>query len=119
MSVVQKHQGRLRPIHDHVIVTQMSFGERKTNSGIILLADDGKSSGIRPRWAKVYAVGHDQTEVSVGQWILISHGRWTRAAKLVDPEQGEILVHRVDNNDILAVSDECPNFDETLNGNVV
>jgi co-chaperonin GroES (HSP10) len=49
--------GHVHPLKDGIIVEDMNFGERKTRSGLILLEDDGKLQGIRPRWAKVYAVG--------------------------------------------------------------
>ena len=72
----------LDALHDHVIVRDMSFEGRQLASGIVLLGDDGKTDGIRPRWAKVYAVGPDQLDVKVGQWVLIEHGRWTRGLKV-------------------------------------
>jgi co-chaperonin GroES (HSP10) len=73
---------KLVPLHDHVIVTDMNFGQRTLSSGIIMLGDDTKTDGIRPRWAKVYAVGPDQKDVVVGQWILVEHGRWTRGIEV-------------------------------------
>ena len=42
-------KGTLKPIHDHVLATDMYFGDQKTKTGIIILNDDGKSEGIRPR----------------------------------------------------------------------
>ena len=35
----------------------MEFGEQRTEGGIIIMSDDGKSMGIHPRWGKVLAVG--------------------------------------------------------------
>ena len=69
-----------------------------------------RTAGIRPRWAQVYAVGPKQTEIKVGQWILVSHGRWTRGVKIED-SAGEKTIRRVDNNDIMMVSDEQPTDD--------
>jgi co-chaperonin GroES (HSP10) len=103
---------KLRPIHDHVLVVDMEFKERLTSGGIILPSDDSKTQGIRPRWAKVYAIGPEQKDVEVGQYILIAHGRWTRGVTIeVDGE--ELEIRRVDNNDILLVSDE-PQSDDTF-----
>lgn len=107
----------LHPLHDNVIVSDMKFDERITTSGIVLLNDDMKNSGIRPRWAKVYAVGPEQKDIKVGQYILISHGRWTRGIKIED-EEGEKVIRKVDNNDILLVSDE-PVTDDTLSDKVI
>ena len=68
----------LNPINDRVLVTNLEFGMKKTVGGIILLDDDGKEEGIRPRWAKVWKVGPKQKELIPGDYILIEHGRWTR-----------------------------------------
>lgn len=103
---------RLRPIGDHVIVYDMVFSERKLSSGIILPNDNGRSVGIRPRWACVYAVGPQQLDVSPGQWICVTHGRWTRGIDIEDDE-GVKTIRRVDPADILLVSDE-PVMDETM-----
>jgi co-chaperonin GroES (HSP10) len=66
----------------------MEFGEQKTKSGIIIKDDDGTSRGVRARWAKVLKVGPEQTELKAGDYILIEHGRWTRATKiLVDGQE--------------------------------
>ncbi len=94
----------LRPLKDSVLVTNMAFGERKTYGGLLLTNDNGKSQGIHPRWGKVYAVGPEQKDIAVGQWILIAHGRWTRGISIED-ETGNHVLRKVDINDILAVSD--------------
>jgi len=104
------------PLKDAVIVSDMVFDERITHGGIVLLNDNMKSSGIRPRWGRVYAVGPEQTEIKVGQYILVSHGRWTRGIKILDNE-GEKVIRKVDNNDILLVSDEPVN-DSTMSDKV-
>ena len=95
--------GTLKPLHDGVLVKQMKFDEVRTAGGLILPSDDGELRGIHPRWAQVVAVGHEQEDVTVGQWILVAHGRWSRGFNL----NGE--THRtVDPDDILGVSDEPP-----------
>ena len=110
------NRSQLHPIGSHVIVHEMKFDHRITNSGILLLNDDMKSAGIRPRWAQVYAVGPEQTDIEVGQYVLISHGRWTRGINIAD-EEGEKTIRRVDPNDILMVSDEQMD-DETMSTQV-
>jgi len=104
---------KLRPLADTVVVTDMNFKERFLSSGIYLLNDDGKASGIRPRWAQVYAVGPEQLHVSPGQWIFVAHGRWSRGVEIED-ENGEHTIRKVDPDDILLVSDEHPGHDDTL-----
>lgn len=103
-----KVSGKIVPIRDHILVTDMNFEERKSAGGIILPSDDGKSEGIRHRWGRVWAVGPEQTEVKVGEWILVEHGRWTRGIIFVDDSGEEITIRRVDNAAILMVSDENP-----------
>lgn len=97
------------PLGDNVLVSDMSFEHRVTTAGIILPGDDGKDSGIRPRWAKVYAVGPDQREVKVGQWVLISHGRWTRGIDLELANGEKATIRKVDLAEMLLVSDEPVN----------
>jgi co-chaperonin GroES (HSP10) len=72
----------LRPIKDGVILTNLERGERLSASGIVIPNDDGKDTGIRTRWAQVYAVGPEQKDVNVGDWVLMQHGRWTKGADL-------------------------------------
>lgn len=99
-----------KALHDWVIVQDMQFDERITTSGIVLLNDNGKGTGIRPRWGKVYAVGPEQTWVIPGQWICVAHGRWTRGVRIED-ESGEKTLRKIDPKDILLVSDEQPDDD--------
>lgn len=103
----------IAPIKDHVIVTEMDFGSRKLSSGILLLNDDGKTTGIRPRWAKVYKVGPTQLDVKEGQWIFVEHGRWTRGLK-VEIDGTEMTVRRVDPTAIIGVQDDEPTEDDTI-----
>ena len=85
----------------------MHFGENKTAGGIIIPDDDGTQSGTHPRWARVYAIGSKQEDVKVGQWILVAHGRWSRAFKIENEKESE-EVRMVDEDDILMISDEEP-----------
>jgi len=97
----------ITPLKKRVLVCKMHFGETKSKGGIILIDDDGSESGIHPRWAEVYAIGNKQEDVKVGQWILVSHGRWSRALK-VKKDNVELEVRMIDEDDILLVSDEEP-----------
>jgi co-chaperonin GroES (HSP10) len=100
--------GKIIPIHDNVFVTDMNFDEQVTATGIVILSDDGKDAGIKPRWGRVYAVGHEQQDVKVGEWILVEHGRWTRAIKVIDEDGSERKIFRVDTDCILMSADEPP-----------
>ena len=106
----QLRQSQIHPLANSVIVSEMIFDQRITSSGIILPNDNGTGSGIRPRWGQVYATGPEQTDVTVGQWICVAHGRWTRGIDIED-ESGKKTLRRIDPNDILMVSDEIPQDD--------
>ena len=107
---------KINPLGNTIIVSDMKFDVRLSKGGIIIPNDDMKSSGIRPRWAKVYAIGPEQKDIKVGEFILISHGRWTRGIKIEDQE-GEKVIRKVDPNDILLISNE-PMEDETMSDKV-
>ena len=77
---------------------------------MLFRSDDGTGLGIRPRWARVYAVGNQQQDVSVGQWICVAHGRWTRGVKIQQDGQ-DITIRKIDPKDILLVSDQEPQDD--------
>ena len=106
----QLRREQIQPLKDSVIVSEMIFDSRITTSGIYIPNDNGKSLGIRPRWGRVYAVGPEQLDVAVGQWICIEHGRWTRGIDVED-ESGKVTLRRVDPKDIMMMSDEKPNDD--------
>jgi len=100
---------KIIPILDHILVTHINFGEQVTSSGIVLRSDNGKSEGVKPRWGQVYAVGPDQKDVNVGDWLLIEHGRWTRGLELpIDSDDNIVELFRIDPNGILLISDEKP-----------
>jgi len=101
------NRNQLKPLRDTVIVSEMNFDERLSNGGIVLVKDNGKSSGIRPRWGRVYAVGPDQHAIKVGTWICVEHGRWTRGIDIED-ENGKQTLRRVDPKDVMMESDEMP-----------
>ncbi len=98
---------RIKPLGDTVLVTDMNFKERFTSGGIVLLNDDGKTAGIRPRWGQVYSIGPTQKDVISGDWVCVTHGRWTRGIEILD-EEGKKTIRRIDPKDILLVSDVRP-----------
>lgn len=106
-------EGDIKPLHDSVIITDMDFSGRQLQSGVILLGDDGKTDGIRPRWARVYAIGPEQRDVSVGQWVLVEHGRWSRGVKIIRNGE-ETIIRRADPNAIIFVSEDQPENIDTI-----
>jgi co-chaperonin GroES (HSP10) len=101
-------EGKLVPLNNNILVTDMNFDEQKTASGIIIRSDDGKAHGVKPRWCKVWAVGPEQHDVKVGEWVLVEHGRWTRGVT-VREDGNEFTIRRVDPECVLISSDDRPN----------
>jgi co-chaperonin GroES (HSP10) len=85
----------------------MNFDQRVTKGGIVLTSDDGKSEGVRHRWGRVWAIGPQQKDVKVGEWILLEHGRWTRGVTVED-NGVDITIRRADIKAILVVTEEKP-----------
>lgn len=106
----------IRAISDHIIVCDMNFDQKISHGGIIIPSGDRKLEGIHARWAKVYAIGPNQQDIRVGQYVCVKHGRWTRGLDIEDDE-GEKTIRRIDNADILLVSDE-PMQDESIGDNM-
>jgi co-chaperonin GroES (HSP10) len=100
---------KIKPIRDHILVKDMNFGEQISAGGIVLMSDDGKSEGVKPRWCQVFAIGSEQKEISAGEWIFVEHGRWTRGVEVVDDDGNEFTIRRVENTAILLSADEKPN----------
>jgi co-chaperonin GroES (HSP10) len=100
--------GKIIPIRDNILVTDMNFDARVSAGGIVLPSDDGKSEGVRHRWGRVWAIGPEQKDVAVGEWILLEHGRWTRGVTVELEDGSEIIIRRADVKAILMVSDEDP-----------
>lgn len=105
MSVVK---GKLIPVRDNVLISDMDFGEQKSKGGIVILSDDGKSEGVKSRWGKVWAIGAEQKDVKVGEWILLEHGRWSRGITIEHEDGTQTVIRRADIKAILAVADEKP-----------
>ena len=101
-------KGTITPLRDKIFVTDMNFGDDVTPGGLIVLSDDGKGQGIKPRWARDWAIGPEQDDVKVGEWILIEHGRWTRAIKYETPDENVIELFVVENCSVLMSADERP-----------
>lgn len=98
---------KLRPLPGNIFA-ELQLGERVTQGGIVLRDDNGKDEGIRPRWAKVWMVADDITDIKPGQWILCEHGRWTMRITIKDDEGKDFQFVKIDPNGILCVQDEDP-----------
>ena len=98
---------KLRPLPGNIFAV-LQLGERVSTGGIVLMDDNGKDSGIRPRWAKVWMVADDIVDVKPGQWILCEHGRWTMRISIKRDDGSEFQFVKVDPNGIMGVQDDLP-----------
>ena len=98
----------IKPLSDRVLIEPVA-AETKTASGIFIPSQNGKSEGVKPRWGRVWAIGPEQQDVNVGDWIYVEHGRWTRGITVEDENGDEIIIRRVENKSIMMQSDERPN----------
>lgn len=101
-------RSEINPLPNDILVVEMEQGD-KVKKGIIILDDNGKDRGIRPRWSKVYKVGKNIDYVKPGEYVLIEHGRWTRGIK-IETSDGIIYVQKIDTNAIMGIS-ETPEHD--------
>jgi co-chaperonin GroES (HSP10) len=105
---MSKVKGTITPLHDKVIISDMNFDAEVTESGIYIPSDNAKGQGVHPRWGRVWAIGPEQQDVKVGEWILVEHGRWTRTIE-VEQEDGDVLeVRMVENKAIIMATDDKP-----------
>lgn len=103
-------KGKIKPIKNKVLVHNMNFGEQRTASGIFILKDDGKTVGIHPRWAQVFAVGPDHNEeYTVGDWVLVEHGRWTRGIEIDQDQSSTVTIRMIDTEAVMMWDKEPPN----------
>ena len=67
---------KIRAIGKNILAVMMEKGERKSAGGIVILDDNMKEHGIRPRWCQVYDVGPDSElndDISKDDWILVAN----------------------------------------------
>jgi co-chaperonin GroES (HSP10) len=107
MSTVK---GKLKPLKDKVIVHNMEFGEQRTRFGLVIPGDDGKVTGVHPRWGQVFAKGPDNDDpYNVGDWVLVEHGRWTRGIDYQEDDKNEpIKIRMVETKSIMMWSETKP-----------
>lgn len=100
----------IRPLKNRVLAELLGLEQRVTASGIIIQSENGKDRGIRPRWAHVRLVGEGIDWVQPGQYVLVSHGRWSRQFECEHNGEKLKLVH-LDNNECLMITDQLPEDD--------
>ena len=105
---MKKLKGKVTPLRDKVFVSDMNFDMETTAGGILLPSDNAKSTGIHPRWAQVWAIGPEQQDVKIGEWICVEHGRWTRTFEYENADGSITELRAVDNQAIMMSADSKP-----------
>jgi co-chaperonin GroES (HSP10) len=103
---MSKITGTLTPLHDKVILCDMNFGGMVTAGGLFIPSTDAKRSGVIPRWGKVFAVGPEQKDVKVGEWVLMEHGRWSRTFEYENKDGSITELRLADLNGMMLASDQ-------------
>lgn len=104
---------KLRALTNKILCHYIEKGQQKSTGGILLLDDDNREGGIRPRWMQVHSVGPEVTDVKEGQWVMVEHGRWTHAMIMRDDNDEEFTVWGAEEESILLVSDEQPQIERS------
>lgn len=104
---IRMNSETINPIGDKVLGRMIDgFGEKTTSGGIIVQDRDGTSDAIRPRWFEVMYTGPKQKDVTVGEYVLVKHGRWSRGVSV--DETTEYKLYFLDNDEMLVVTTERP-----------
>jgi hypothetical protein len=101
---------KLKAFGNRIICRQGDFGKQVTESGIILQDNSQRSDGITARWFQVWEVGPEVDWLEPGEWLLVSHGRWTESFEYHDdrlPEPEKFWM--IDPDGCLGKTDEKPN----------
>ena len=97
---------QIKAMRDKVLAEMIDkpSGFKKTKSGIFINDKDSTTDAIRPRWFKVYSVGEGVDWIKEGQYVWVSHGRWSNGVKIND----DLKLYLLDNEECLMVSDDNP-----------
>lgn len=100
---------KLIPINDKVIGKSVDdYGIKTTAGGLIINEKDGATESIRPRWFEITHVGPNNKDVSTGDFVLVAHGRWSRAFTINVDDDTKYF--HLDSDEILIKSDEKPSL---------
>jgi len=105
---------KLRALHNKILCHYIEKGQQVSSGGIVLIDDDNREEGIRPRWMQVYSVGPEVKDVKEGQWVMVEHGRWTHGMTMRNEDNEEFTVWGAEEEAILLVADEEPNIERSV-----
>lgn len=70
-------------------VDSLEIGEKTTKSGFIIPEEkmDARGEFVRPRWARVIFKSDDIDYLNIGDWVLLSHGRWSSSIVIINKDE--------------------------------
>ena len=104
-------KGNINPIGSEILIHKIDKNG-DIHNGIIHL-DDSWTDVERERWARVWKVGPNQTEVSEGDWVLIRDIKWD-GITYVNTNFTEDYIMKIDFSDISIISDSEPEDKRTI-----
>ena len=97
----------LKPRKENIFGVMIEgYGVTKTKGGLMVMEHNMTDGAIRPRWFHVTAIGPDQNDVSVGDYVLVEHARWSRKITVDFGQDGDL--YHIDEKEILLVTDRNP-----------
>lgn len=93
----------ITPIRDKVLGQMLDIvgGGKTTEGGVIFVETNMTDGAIKPRWFVVTHVGPEQKDVSVGDHVLVPHGRWSRGIDMDGSYHDEDKIFLIDHRDIM------------------
>jgi len=114
MTLTRIKADGFHPLKKNVFVTDLDSGPHQTAGGILLPDDNMTNRGVHPRWARVWCVGPEITEVAPGDWVYIEHARWTTAIQFDLPD-GVVRAWRIDWPDaVMLAASSDPSENQTV-----
>jgi co-chaperonin GroES (HSP10) len=101
---------KLNPLRDNVMAKMIEpvGALRKTHGGVLMTEHQQSEEFVRARWFVVTHVGPEQNDVTEGQYVLVSHGRWSRGIDFDNTHLEADKLFLIDNDELLMVSDIDP-----------
>jgi hypothetical protein len=94
---------------DNILCIDGDFGEKTTQSGIIVKSTIGSDEGIAPRWFQAFEVGPEIDWVKPGQWLYVAYGRWTEGFSVPDDRlDPDTQIWKVDPEACMMITDKNP-----------
>jgi hypothetical protein len=104
-----KTMPKITAYKDNILCIDGDFGNKTTESGIIIKSTIGSDEGIAPRWFQAFDIGPEIDWIKPGQWLYVAYGRWTEGFSVPDDRLEEgAKIWKVDPEACMMISDTNP-----------